>query len=52
MPDDPAAFAAAVYATLHALDHRDLDRIICDPLPPTEAWHALRDRLSRATAPV
>lgn len=52
MPDDPAAFAAAVYATLHALDHRDLDRIICDPLPSTEAWHAVHDRLSRAAGPV
>jgi L-threonylcarbamoyladenylate synthase len=51
MPDDPVAFAAAVYATLHALDQRDLDRIICDPLPQTEAWHALLDRLLRAASP-
>ena len=50
MPDDPTAFAAAIYATLHALDQRDLDRIICDMPPATEPWHALHDRLSRAAA--
>ncbi|MFM7033981.1 MAG: L-threonylcarbamoyladenylate synthase [Planctomycetia bacterium] len=48
MPDDPAAFAAALYATLHALDHRDLARIICDMPPATEPWHAIHDRLTRA----
>jgi L-threonylcarbamoyladenylate synthase len=48
MPDDPAGFARVLYATLHALDRRDLDRIIVDPLPPTEAWRAIRDRLLRA----
>lgn len=52
MPDDPAAFAAAVYATLHALDQRDLDRIICDMPPATEPWHALHDRLTRAASPM
>lgn len=48
MPDDPAAFAAALYATLHALDHRALDRLVCDIPPDSEAWHALHDRLARA----
>ena len=48
MPETPAAFAASLYATLHALDHRDLDRIICDAPPDSEAWHAVRDRLTRA----
>jgi L-threonylcarbamoyladenylate synthase len=51
MPDEPAAFAAAIYATLHALDHRDLDRIICDMPPATEPWHAIHDRLTRAASP-
>jgi len=51
MPDEPAAFAAAIYATLHAMDHRDLDRIICDMPPATEPWHALQDRLKRAASP-
>jgi len=48
MPDDPAGFARVLYATLHALDRRDLNRIIVDPLPHTEAWRAIRDRLRRA----
>ncbi len=51
MPDEPAAFAAAIYATLHALDQRDLDRIICDVPPATEPWHAVHDRLTRAASP-
>jgi len=48
MPDDPAGFARMLYATLHALDRRDVARIIVDPLPHTEAWRAIRDRLLRA----
>lgn len=48
MPDEPAGFARMLYATLHALDRRDLARIIVDPLPPTEDWRAVRDRLLRA----
>jgi L-threonylcarbamoyladenylate synthase len=48
MPDAPAPFAAALYATLHALDQRELDRLVCDRPPDTEPWHALHDRLTRA----
>jgi L-threonylcarbamoyladenylate synthase len=48
MPNDPRAYAAALYATLHALDQRGLDRIVVDEPPDTEAWHAVRDRLTRA----
>jgi len=48
MPSAPAPFAAALYATLHALDQRGLDRIVCDLPPDTEAWRAVRDRLTRA----
>ena len=48
LPDDPAAFAAALYATLHALDHRGLDAVIVDMPPDTDAWRAVRDRLTRA----
>jgi L-threonylcarbamoyladenylate synthase len=51
MPDDPAAFAAALYATLHALDQRGLDRIVCDAIPAGERWDAVRDRLTRASSP-
>lgn len=48
MPADPEAFAARLYATLHALDQRPLDRIVVDEPPATEAWRAVRDRLGRA----
>ena len=48
MPETPEAFARVLYATLHALDHRGLDRIVIDPPPDDDAWRAIRDRLSRA----
>lgn len=49
MPADPSAFATSLYATLHAIDRRNLDRIIIDAPPDTDAWRAVTDRLSRAT---
>lgn len=49
MPADAAAFATSLYATLHAIDRRSLDRIIIDAPPDTDAWRAVTDRLSRAT---
>jgi L-threonylcarbamoyladenylate synthase len=50
MPADAAGFAARLYATLHALDQRPLDRIVVDEPPDTEEWRAVRDRLIRAAA--
>jgi L-threonylcarbamoyladenylate synthase len=51
MPADPAAYARQLYATLHALDQRQLDRIVADPPPADDAWRAVTDRLSRAAEP-
>lgn len=51
MPASPAAYARQLYATLHALDQRQLDRIVADPPPVDEAWRAVSDRLSRAAEP-
>jgi L-threonylcarbamoyladenylate synthase len=48
MPDDPAAYAARVYAELHVLDELELDRIIVELPPDEECWLAVRDRLRRA----
>ncbi|MFM8985877.1 MAG: L-threonylcarbamoyladenylate synthase [Planctomycetia bacterium] len=48
MPDDPEAYARVLYATLHALDQRAVDRIVVAELPDDEAWRAVRDRLRRA----
>jgi len=49
MPTDPAAFAACLYATLHAVDRRSLDRIIIDAPPKDDRWRAVIDRLQRAS---
>ena len=48
MPADPDAFAAQLYATLHALDKRELATIVVDEPPANDAWRAVRDRLTRA----
>lgn len=48
MPDDPAAYARVLYATLHAVDQRAVDRIVVAAPPEGEAWAAVRDRLRRA----
>ena len=50
MPSDPAAYAAQLYATLHALDKRDLHSLVVDAPPDTDAWQAVRDRLTRASS--
>lgn len=50
MPAAPDAYAAMLYATLHALDKRDLATIVIDPPPDTDAWRAIRDRLTRAAS--
>jgi L-threonylcarbamoyladenylate synthase len=51
MPDDPAAYARVLYATLHGLDQRAVDRIVVAAPPDTEAWRAIHDRLRRAATP-
>lgn len=51
MPDDPALYASDLYATLHTLDGQSVTRILVDPLPESDDWLAVRDRLQRASAP-
>lgn len=48
MPESPDEFACQIYAMLHGLDQRGLDRIVVDPPPDAEPWRAVRDRLARA----
>jgi L-threonylcarbamoyladenylate synthase len=48
MPTQPTAYARSLYATLHALDQRELDRLIVDAVPSGPEWTAIRDRLNRA----
>lgn len=50
MPAEPVAYAAMLYAALHALDKRELAAIVVDTPPDTDAWQAIRDRLTRASA--
>jgi L-threonylcarbamoyladenylate synthase len=48
MPDDPAGYAARLYATLHRLDEEGYGRIWVERVPDTPAWDGVRDRLRRA----
>jgi L-threonylcarbamoyladenylate synthase len=50
LPDDPAAYAHLLYATLHELDGAGLVSIVVQAVPETDAWRAVADRLSRASA--
>ncbi len=50
MPADAVAYAARLYAALHALDAAGVERIVADMPPDEEAWLAIRDRLRRASA--
>jgi L-threonylcarbamoyladenylate synthase len=51
MPPDPHEFAIRLYAVLHDLDVRGFDRIFVEMPPDTDAWLAVRDRLTRAASP-
>lgn len=50
MPEDPAAYAATLYATLHEMDTKGLDWIAVEMPPDLPEWAAIRDRLTRAAA--
>jgi len=45
--EDATRYAARLYATLHALDAEGVDAIVVEPVPQTEAWAAVADRLAR-----
>jgi L-threonylcarbamoyladenylate synthase len=49
LPREPAAYAAELYAVLHALDETGVDRIVVTLPPETEGWLAVHDRLRRAS---
>jgi L-threonylcarbamoyladenylate synthase len=48
MPEDPRAYAAALYETLHHLDTEGLDWIAVEVPPDTPEWAGVLDRLRRA----
>ncbi len=50
LPDEPAGFAAGLYAALYALENfPDAERILVESPPAEEAWVAVADRLGRAS---
>lgn len=48
MPRDPRLYAQRLYAALRELDAAGCATILIEAPPETDAWAALRDRLSRA----
>jgi L-threonylcarbamoyladenylate synthase len=52
MPDEPRAYARRLYAELHRLDDLGCHLILAEQVPPGRAWEGVRDRLTRAAAPV
>jgi L-threonylcarbamoyladenylate synthase len=50
IPEDPEAYARALYDELHRCDAEGAALIIVEVLPAGPAWEGLRDRLRRASA--
>jgi L-threonylcarbamoyladenylate synthase len=50
LPDDPAGFAAGLYAALHRLEDAGCEVLVIAAAPEGGAWAAVRDRLRRAAA--
>jgi L-threonylcarbamoyladenylate synthase len=48
MPGDPAAYARRLYALLHDADTDGVTLLLIERPPATDAWTAVRDRLTRA----
>jgi L-threonylcarbamoyladenylate synthase len=48
LSQDPAQYAAGLYAALHDLDDAGVDIIVAEEAPPGSEWLAVRDRLARA----
>jgi L-threonylcarbamoyladenylate synthase len=51
LPTNPFAYAAGLYTALHLLDRAYVELIVIETPPEGDEWIAVRDRLSRATAP-
>ena len=48
MPAEAAGYAARLYTVLHELDTQQLSLIVVEPVPETQEWDGIRDRLDRA----
>jgi len=51
MPNEPAAYARALYHALHTLDAQGCGVVFVEAPPEAAAWAGVRDRLSRAAQP-
>ena len=50
MPEQAEDYAQALYTSLRELDSLQLDMILVEQPPNTEAWRAINDRLCKATS--
>lgn len=50
-PADAAAYATALYDSLHAADAAGCEELLVERVPAGVAWDAVRDRLARASHP-
>lgn len=48
MPDEPQAYAKALYKTLRSADESGCHQIWIEAVPTTPAWHAIGDRIFKA----
>jgi L-threonylcarbamoyladenylate synthase len=48
MPNDPSAYARALYAALHSLDDVGCELVLVERAPLSPEWAGVRDRLERA----
>lgn len=51
MPQQADAYAQQIYAALRELDRLNLDIILVEQPPVSDAWSAINDRLAKATRP-
>jgi L-threonylcarbamoyladenylate synthase len=47
----PLAYAAELYAALHAVDDAGCATLLVEQVPMDPAWDGIRDRLARAAHP-
>ena len=50
IPDDPEAFARALFGYLHACDQLNAALIVIESVPTAPEWEGIRDRLARASS--
>jgi L-threonylcarbamoyladenylate synthase len=49
MPNEPLAYAARLYTTLHSLDDSNCEVVVVEAVPESPEWRGVRDRIERAS---